>query len=420
MDAKVKPSTPPTTQRGYCSAPIEQVTDATFIFLQPQRPMRAVRVRGDENALALNRAGKTIHQRNKSTPALSSLAGLGPNKDTTRRTAFGDVSNTINSVRPTKDDSTATSKGALKVSEKPICLARPAPRPIGNTSANLIYPGAAAANEPKSILARTDKLQTKSGRTQTKRSNPVFKDPVLQPVTEEDQATVPQEEGDSAVKKGSDVSKSSLEQTGPASSRPTDTAAQKVTKSIEDASSKGEFTEPPSAHPADEYDAPVDTDTKRVENGANGRPIGKTVVLPTQDKATVKPHAIRSRPSDPTTHAKYDHNPHVPSEPEEYWEDEEDDNYEEDGYVTARSYRSRSDNTTGGATMVMFPKVTQQVRRELALAKQIVDATTTPEDIEDECWDTTMVAEYGDEIFQYMRELEVPNQAFYSYRYTGV
>jgi hypothetical protein len=95
------------------------------------------------------------------------------------------------------------------------------------------------------------------------------------------------------------------------------------------------------------------------------------------------------------------------SEPEEYWDEEDDENEEDDGYVTARSYRSRGDNTTGGATTILFPKYNPQVRRELALAKQVVEATRTAEDIEDEYWDTSMVAEYSDEIFEYMREQEV-------------
>jgi hypothetical protein len=96
------------------------------------------------------------------------------------------------------------------------------------------------------------------------------------------------------------------------------------------------------------------------------------------------------------------------SEPEEYWEEEEEEElYDEQGYTTAHSYRSRGDNTTGGATTVLFPKVTNKVKKELALAKDIVESSRTAEEIEDEQWDTSMVAEYGDEIFHYMRELEV-------------
>ena len=103
--------------------------------------------------------------------------------------------------------------------------------------------------------------------------------------------------------------------------------------------------------------------------------------------------------------AGYDHGRILLSEPEEYWDDEE---YEEDDdYTTARSYRSRGDNTTGGATTVLFPQYSQQVRRELTLAKRIVESTRSFEDIEDEHFDTSMVAEYSDDIFAYMKEQEV-------------
>ncbi|KAH8672801.1 cyclin-like protein [Tricladium varicosporioides] len=98
--------------------------------------------------------------------------------------------------------------------------------------------------------------------------------------------------------------------------------------------------------------------------------------------------------------------PPIASETEEYWEDEEEEIYEEQGYSTAHSYRSRGDNTTGGATTVLFPKVTKKAEKEILEAKIIVEAARTQEEIEDEAWDTSMVAEYGEEIFEYMRELE--------------
>ena len=44
---------------------------------------------------------------------------------------------------------------------------------------------------------------------------------------------------------------------------------------------------------------------------------------------------------------------------------------------------------------------------ELEEAKLEVQRTRTFEEIEEETWDVSMVAEYGDEIFDYMRELEV-------------
>ena len=96
-------------------------------------------------------------------------------------------------------------------------------------------------------------------------------------------------------------------------------------------------------------------------------------------------------------------------EPEEYWDDEEDDElYEEDeGFVTARSCKSRGDNTTGGATTILFPKINPKIKNELATAKVLTEERKTYQELEDEAFDTSMVAEYGEEIFSYMKELEV-------------
>ena len=94
-------------------------------------------------------------------------------------------------------------------------------------------------------------------------------------------------------------------------------------------------------------------------------------------------------------------------EQEEYWdEDEEEEYYDADGYTTARSLRSRGDNTTGGVTLVLAPRVTAKVQRELEAARLYVEANRSAEDVEDEQWDTSMVAEYGEEIFEYMHALE--------------
>lgn len=92
-------------------------------------------------------------------------------------------------------------------------------------------------------------------------------------------------------------------------------------------------------------------------------------------------------------------------EQEEYWdEDEEEEYYDADGYTTARS---RSENTTGGVTLHLAPRITAKSQRELEAAKVYVETHKTTEDIEDEQWDTSMVAEYAEEIFEYMREQEV-------------
>lgn len=99
----------------------------------------------------------------------------------------------------------------------------------------------------------------------------------------------------------------------------------------------------------------------------------------------------------------------VNTEPEENWDGEDDDGdyYEEQGYTTAHSYRSHGDNTTGGVTIIVAPKVTAKVRNELELARLYVEQHTNEDQVEEESWDTSMVAEYGDEIFAYMRSIEV-------------
>jgi hypothetical protein len=90
------------------------------------------------------------------------------------------------------------------------------------------------------------------------------------------------------------------------------------------------------------------------------------------------------------------------------YDEEEDYCYDDRGYNTAHSYRSRGDNTTGGVTTVMFPpKLTKKGLAEIEAAKQIVDSRRTREEIQEDAWDVSMVAEYGDDIFRYMKDQEV-------------
>ncbi|KEY65472.1 hypothetical protein S7711_08312 [Stachybotrys chartarum IBT 7711] len=96
------------------------------------------------------------------------------------------------------------------------------------------------------------------------------------------------------------------------------------------------------------------------------------------------------------------------SEPEEYWDEEDEEDYDDQdqAYTTAHSFRSR-DLTTSGATTLLAPRITARVQRELEEARLEVMKNTTPEEIDEESWDVSMVAEYGEEIFDYMRDLEI-------------
>ena len=49
----------------------------------------------------------------------------------------------------------------------------------------------------------------------------------------------------------------------------------------------------------------------------------------------------------------------------------------------------------------------QKAKKEIAAARELIERSKTAQELEDEAWDTTMVAEYGEEIFQYMKDLEV-------------
>lgn len=88
--------------------------------------------------------------------------------------------------------------------------------------------------------------------------------------------------------------------------------------------------------------------------------------------------------------------------------DYDDEAYGDDqGYMTAHSYRSNGENTTTAFSVMFPPKIGRRGQAELEAAKLYVDAHRTKEEEDEECWDVSMVAEYGDDIFEYCRELEV-------------
>ncbi|KAH7033213.1 cyclin-like protein [Microdochium trichocladiopsis] len=125
--------------------------------------------------------------------------------------------------------------------------------------------------------------------------------------------------------------------------------------------------------------------------------------------ATTLHHAIAV---DEKPHAKFvDAEPHpILSYPDDAVEvsDYDDEAYGDDqGYMTAHSYRSHGDNTTTAFPVMFPPKLGRRGQAELEAAKQYVDAHRTKEEEDEECWDVSMVAEYGDDIFAYCRELEL-------------
>lgn len=295
-----------------------------------------------------------------------------------KRTAFGDLSNTSRTVRDAAsyDDSIIALKKAgepvkTNLNEKPSALLRPAQRPFTATATkyssfstnNTSADSTAALIAAKISLIESKPLAPLPKRALSKRATSIYKDtdaqnapsaPAHQSQGPRQHKSQPELKSDQAVKIVNEVSRQSeLYQDAP---------EQQIT----------DYT-----HQSNEINS-----SSQVQ------------------EQVMAEHTIdwQNRELPP--------NPHL-AEVEEYWEEEEEEVYDEQGYTTAHSYRSRGENTTGGATTVLFPKITQKAKKEIAAAKQLVEGARTMEEIEDEAWDTSMVAEYGEEIFAYMRELEV-------------
>lgn len=395
---------------------------------------------------------KTIHQRHKSSPALSSVANAGGLKAAAKRTAFGDVSNTANTWRPGKDELITTIKGegliekvaALKADQKTTSLFRPAQRPISVTAKTLVdnVLTTFVVAPPKQPLAENQtSIQADqvahTRKVLTKRSTATFRDNAGAPIAEVSISDLPNTFGAVApippVHKDLQTQRSqAFEESGPKLRRTRSKAAA-------NAPPKQTVVEPSVVEIQSEEPAAVRSDGVYIDDHGEVRlyqftdevdPPQKPLLIAQDDAVALPPEAV-PRPYyydakeqsgvDPGLVEVHDMPPRlgrkqqlIPlSEPEEYWDEEEDDeNYVEDGYVTALSYRSRGENTTSGATTVLFPKANLKTRKELANATALMDAAKAAGELDDETWDTTMVAEYGDEIFQYMRELEVNQCAF--------
>lgn len=420
-----------------------------LIFQQPQRPTRTLRVYGDENAVPATTAQKTLHQRNKSSPSLSTMLQAGGLKVAAKRTAFGDVSNTVNVSRPSKDDSVIGGKGGYSITEKAVTtlqdkkttsFLRPAQRPFSvggvkgllNTVTNSMNPP--LVKQPLVELQQSLQPPSQAANTRkivTKKSTAVFKDaalaqleqaaldlqkPLLSAVplapvhrevlprqqqkhTEEPQGPQPQ----LTRKQSKQLSELEFQE---ATVEPS--AVQASSEEPPVLRSDGIYIDEQGQVHLYDYEAPV-------EHVDVAGPVEKEVVvtaeIPKQDMRTVLDPILANQPASAHIEPAHKSTLAAVSEPEEYWDDDGEENYDEEGYATARSFRSRGENITGGATTVLFPKFNQKARREIAAAKDLIEGSKTAEELEDEAWDTTMVAEYGEEIFGYMKDLEVYSQA---------
>jgi hypothetical protein len=334
---------------------------------QPQR----IRVRGDENVPPSFHANKAIHQRNKSTSALSLMAQNAKNGNAIiSRRAFGDLSN----AKPICDDSVLPGKPAVQVTNNKHALAQPAQRPLSMSGMKGVLNN--VASKP---VNPAGKAQATATQNNVKRTNVVFRDQ-LEPVVEKE----PSKEG--------------IITTQPARCDER-LNAKEIARNIvdkDDDDEKQEYFDLPSEDSAiKEYISensrqwsamlpPQVEPTKPAPAVAN---VGKPRALHVEPLANAGIGSIEYRSQDATAPAL--------SEVEDS-EDEE-----------TRGHSFRTENTTGGTTTVIYPRSTAAIKHELLQAQSIVEANQTEEEIEEDFYDSSMVAEYSTEIFEHLRYKEV-------------
>ena len=405
--------------------------DANTRLLQPQRPR--TRVYNDENALPATQQQKTLHSRHKSQPVLKAgFTTAGPQKLGPRK-AFGDVSNANNVIvnrsfkeeRAAKDAAKAEQwqreKAAL---EQLLARAHAACPPIQKQQDSMAlksvvsnpaikstnkFSGPAPVSKPAPEIIRPQPVKAvRKSRTTVFQEKPAqqaspvvlqqdLEFPRVRPahILKRDQYVPPaqpvvnrQPVLEPSVKLVEECEGVSLQSIEEEVSRPD--AIYTYTEEL------SVIQEPPkpSIQPIDQesFEPAVEYLSELISKGEEPVPS----VLREIDVHVPFAEELEGIPLSATT---------APL-PEEYWDEEEDEVYAEDGYVTARSFKSLGDNVTGNATRTLYPHVDQGVKRELAAAKLHVEASRDPEEEYEDRWDTSMVSEYNEEIFEYMRGLE--------------
>ncbi|KAF2168209.1 hypothetical protein M409DRAFT_21653 [Zasmidium cellare ATCC 36951] len=305
--------------------------------------------------------GKTLHQRSKSITTINSKRVLGE-------------TNTNLKVAP-KDDSEIgkASPGKIRIGEEPQIPAqafqRPAVRPLGVKSAS------------------SQNVPLKSQQMPTTGENPVKK--IVAKKSKVLRDTLPasaQQEGIAKESNTVPASDTVAAPSQPVAALKQNTSVQEVHR-VENVPLRDEPVARPQAQPAqvnNSYGVPLPT-IPQAQYPYAYQPVHAPVPTTAHiAPATTVPQVQLATP--PT---------------DQYIEDDFDD--EDQDYMTAQSFDLRGELTE---TTIFNPQHGKKHKQELADAKVWVEANRTAEDIEDEQWDTSMVAEYGDDIFEYMRDME--------------
>lgn len=363
-------------------------------------------------------AQPAAHQRNKSMGNGKTMATIGTLNAPPKRTAFMDVSNVSNMARSVVE---SKNKGAVKNQVKTLVSAinsrdvRPtekenkatalASKPL-NAPPKTILGSIAAVSSNKPVVRSVassipatgtyhDRASVKPGPKKMTTTSFVYKQEVTAAAGQVEivatQVVDKSAKNPRHYKSQPQLSKLSSDQQQPVLRRTQSRFLPKVDKIVD---------------VEHEADVPDDVTEATYEDAVEQFQDNKLAGAPAAHDAGA---AIRSH--DYSVPAHMDHKSLPGSvgapEPEEYWDEDEEQEYEAEGYTTAHSYRSHGDNTTVGATTLVAPKMTSMVEKELQIAKEIVQESLTEEEIEDEAWDISMVAEYAEEIVEYMRDLEV-------------
>ena len=371
--------------------------------LQPQRPLRTLRIR-DENQAPIDAvlAEKTVHQRNKSSPALTTLAQAGAVKAAgMKRTAFADVSNVVRPLQVARDDSVLAVKSNNALNIKPqentkaTTFAKPAQRPLSVagikgflnnlTSSNTSTARTNSTDNQENVLppANTSKSMAKKNTTVFRETEPAQQRPSIANVLGRSQSIFSQ------------VDQQQINIPASVYDPRLDVPSQVLLPNYHDARSDGARLYDSNVLPEIPTDIPSFLDPLEVyEDAASHLPPPHQALMPTVSHQSAPGEDQHMLPV---------------SELEGYWDEEGyEDQYEEEGYTTARSLRTRSDFTTGAPTIALEPIITARSEQELFDAHAVVsELRAGSEQEDDESWDTSMVAEYGEEIFDYMRKLEV-------------
>ncbi|KAK6388419.1 hypothetical protein LTR65_007923 [Meristemomyces frigidus] len=340
--------------------------------------------------------GKTLHQRNKSTPAFSTLLQAGAVKAANKK-VLGEVNANIKIIKDDSDIGKA-SPGKISLYEpvKPAAaFARPATRPLAAKSLSAQNMPTANTTTTQSTTAVTTTIPEPVRKVVAKKSTKVLKEVPLAPRPESDLlnqgSTAPVHQSLAAPRQAVQAVDKPLP---PIVGVAIPHQEVRKTESIP-------LREEPFARPIMKP-VPVNVD-HNVPAGFVSEQEYMTLLAAQSTTSQIHPQPAAYGIRPVNGHAQYALPDQPP--PEQFYDIDEEEYYCDDGYTTARSFGLRGEST-GGVTTILAPKHTDMVQKELEAAKSFVDATRTPEDVEDEQWDTSMVAEYGDEIFGYMRELE--------------